>query len=347
LATTYYIKTPRKGVRKTFALIARQRIGAKLLQKTVANDDLAAINSSLLAGKLSSEAAHKAAKAIATRLNQTQKLPDLHHPFNLQIIAQYLQSEYEGRDIVPGSLTSITYDFKRAILAIGQLSLAAATRQELQTAVNTLPPRKQRRVVSRINSLLGYLNRDFRLKKLRDNLTPPAHMSEREMLSLAAAICLKDPIFGLMIKVAFYTGCRLGELLTLEPSSLRNSQYLFIYDQIAPDGQRRPPKTRKSRNAIIIPQGVQLVEEWCQLPLDEKLPYRTPPRLISKHTEGRFRFHDLRHSYARYLADKGVGISELAEYMGHSVVVCEARYKGWVRSQDAIESRFNRLQSSS
>jgi integrase len=347
---TYFLKKPKKGQRATFALILRETLPSGMTsQKTIKdNDDIVALNASLLTAAITLEHALKAAKVLVSKLNFDKKKarhPDLYsfHPFNMQIVEKYLEEVYDQRDIFPESLASITSDLRRAVLALGQMSLQTSSRKELQTQLNgkLTEVRKQRRAASRINSLLKYINRGFKLNRMKETLNPVHHVSEQEMLTMCEA--LKDQRFALMCKVAYYSGLRLGELMTINTDSLKNNQHLYVFDQIVTDGSRRQTKTKKPRNAIIIPHGVEFVREWCELPTAEKMPYRFPPRVLSKTLGRRMCVHDLRHSYARWLADHNLSLSEIAEYLGNSVGVCEKHYKGWVRSEFAIDARFKQL----
>lgn len=75
-------------------------------------------------------------------------------------------------------------DLKRAVEAIGHLSLFSATKAELQDELKKrLSPRPNthRRVVSRLNQLLKFVGRDFQLVKMREVFNEVKYLSEKDL----------------------------------------------------------------------------------------------------------------------------------------------------------------------
>jgi integrase len=343
---SYFAKKPGGG-RTSFALIKKEKGVKGTSQLTVKNDEVTSINDLLKKSVITLERANQLVFDLVSRLNREKaraKYPESHafHPVNLKIINGYLTDEYSDRDLVDSG--TIKHELKRAILAIGQLSLQTASKEELQAFLNSkykADPNRQRRIVGKLNTLLKYLNRGFRLRKQREVFVEVVSIDRSEMTFASKQV---PPELSLLIRVAFWTGARFGELMALTESSFRDD-HLFIQYQIDRQLQRRETKTRKERKALIIPDGVEDVKTWCAISHDNKNSLRSlnAGYHLSKVLGRKVRFHDLRHSYARILAEQDLGLTEISEYIGDSLVVCEKHYKGWVRSEFAISSRFKQL----
>ncbi len=75
------------------------------------------------------------------------------------MLEKFWKDEYDHRDLV--DCESSKNDFKRAIEVAGPLSLYSASRDELQKEIaKHAKGNKQRRVVSRLNTLLKYIQRN-------------------------------------------------------------------------------------------------------------------------------------------------------------------------------------------
>lgn len=179
-------------------------------------------------------------------------------------------------------------------------------------------------------------------------------LSDKERDALLAAAILetqrsKKPVF-LIILFAICTGARKGEILGLklkdidlprascvvyetkngEPRQLHLSAQLLpaLQDYLA---TRLNPRseylfaTRTTRNQLCIEH------EWR--------------RVMSAAGVRNFRFHDLRHSFASYLAMNGASLTEIAEALGHKSLGLVKRYAHMTQTHTAqvVASMNNKI----
>jgi integrase len=160
----------------------------------------------------------------------------------------------------------------------------------------------------------GYLktNPVERAAKVKPDPQPPRFYSEDELHRIFTAI-RQDQDYHDFVTCLLYTGLRVGELyyLNLKDVDLEN-QTLTI----------RKSKTRW--RTVPIDDIVIEILSRRQTPLWPK--WRDPHALarrwgrLMKRLKMSGRLHDLRHSFASYLAIKGVGIRTIQELLGHKDV---------------------------
>lgn len=348
LKKSYAIKPPR-GRRRSFAI--QEVDGFK--RRTLEIPELDAVNKLLISGKLSLISAKKQVEDLRDSLYAKRDSEDprlLFHSDNLQLLNRYWTEEYSDRDIV--DLASMKADLRRAVESCGSLSMLTASKIDLGNQIagycegNT---KKQRRVISRINQLLKYVGRDFVLRKPKESRLDVAYLTDLEMLRVLAQC--KDDNFGLLCQIAFWTGLRMGEIFALRPNNIR-ADYIIVESQIDDEGERRATKTRAVRRAWVASDKLELVREWVRLPEEIKIELRDVRhstlfkrlcrKAYPKDKSKWVRFHDLRHSYAVGLINKGVPINLVAQSLGNSISVCEKYYSGFVLRDEGIDT-INRI----
>lgn len=137
----------------------------------------------------------------------------------------------------------------------------------------------------------------------------------------------------LLFSLLYYTGIRIGELLALTLADFYKEQGIIninkSYHRINGQDFITPPKTPKSLRVVALPEFLQLQLEAF---IKEKAINRPSERLfsctkyyISKYmTEAcqrsgvaKIRIHDLRHSHASLLIERGFSPLLIAERLGH------------------------------
>lgn len=133
------------------------------------------------------------------------------------------------------------------------------------------------------------------------------------------------------VRLLIYTGCRLGEILTLEWSSvdLQNARIIF-----------EKHKTDK-HGAKAIPLNGPAFKLLSELPRDPDHPYVIAGNVPGKHLINLqkpwrrirkaaglddVRIHDLRHSFASFAVSAGVPLALIGGLLGHRSVQTTARY---------------------
>ena len=134
-----------------------------------------------------------------------------------------------------------------------------------------------------------------------------------------------------VVVLALSTGMRLGEIMSLSWESVDLNMGRVILHETKNDDRRNVPlaghalevvkqhvKVRRLNSTLLFPSRVD-----PNKPID----IRTPWEAALKQAEIEdFKFHDLRHSAASYLAMNGASLAEIAEVLGHKTLQMVKRY---------------------
>lgn len=311
----------------------------------VRSQELSRINLRMKAGGITLGLARRLVEQIRTQLyirDGAKLIAVVFNSENRKLLESYWASEYEPRLISLVDNRTARTELERAIDAVGTLALQTSDKASLQAAVNKIqPPRKQRRLVARLNVLLRYAGRDFKLFKARKQRMPINYLTIQELERLFQKI--EDPKVRIACEVALATGARLGELFALELRHYNQSvNTIKILSQIDRYGTRRATKNHKQRTAFVLPRFRAQVLRWFDVKdtinRTSASKFAGTLRRCSKKLFGKpLVFHDLRHCYAVYLLSIGTPLSQVAQCLGDSNSVAEEYYIGFDLSANAIE----------
>lgn len=155
-------------------------------------------------------------------------------------------------------------------------------------------------------------------------------LSDNERKGLLAA-CRESalPTLYLIVLLALTTGMRRGELLGLRWPDVDLERQLIVLNKT---------KNRERRSVPIVPEVAALLREHAKVRrLDSDLVFpgngSRPVDIdtawyaaLDKAKIKNFRFHDLRHTAASYLAMSGATTAELAAVLGHKTLAMVKRY---------------------
>lgn len=339
----FILKKP-DAKRRSFSILKRTIKDNKTSYEKVENEAIDAITKAYQDETKPLETCILLAKEVLASLYkeiEKTKPKVVHNSANRDLLEKFWKDEYDHRDLI--DFESSKNDFKRAIEAVGALSLYSATREQLQKEIaKHAKANKQRRLVTKLNALLKYIKRDVKLRKDRKHQEDVLHLSEPDFKKILPFI--QDETIKLLAQVAFYTGCRTGECFAIVPNNIK-SNILQVPFQIDREGNKRDTKNRISRRAFIIEAGRPKVKEWAAL---DKSDYRgvRASQAVAMACQKAFpndrskwiTFHDLRHSYAIHLLSKGVSLSLVAQSLGNSVVVCQQHYAGFTLADESIDA---------
>ena len=318
--------------------------------KNVQDERLSAVNKAFKIKAQDMTACEKQVKEIVKDLlkkdNRCQRQV-VHNHENHKALDQYWEKVYSFRTLENPQSTK--QELSRAIDVIGTLSLYAATREQIQNAIdNAVTGNVQRRMVSRITQILKFIGRDdVKLRKGRPLYNKVSHLSEKDFQKLISTVNI--PILKALMTVCFYSGVRIGEAYALNPRSLVGDRKdtLRISSQVDRLGKAKPTtKTRKPRLAYILPQGIEAFHYWVNAPDKEKATINRVAvstlvraychKLFPDNPEKQLTFHALRHSYAIHLLVQGVSMSLVAQSLGNSLSVCQYYYVGFELTDESI-----------
>ena len=174
-----------------------------------------------------------------------------------------------------------------------------------------------------------------KLKKLREGSGRTRFLIQDEPSSLLTA-CRAEvdhPELELIVLIAMTTGMRRGEILNLRQSDIDRKRGRILIRESKNGDSRSVPLvsqvqsalnalstvTSIRRDALLFPQPGTNSEKPLVI---DRLWQRA--RAAAELTD--FRFHDLRHTAASYLAMEGAGLREIADILGHKTLAMVKRY---------------------
>lgn len=179
---------------------------------------------------------------------------------------------------------------------------------------------------------LGWLevNPVARVRRPREPRGRVRYLSEEERARLLAACqASSDPRLYALVVVGLGTGARQGELLSLRWRDLDFLRGVAILEKT---------KNGDRRTLVLAGQVLKVLRELAALrriDTDElfaaarkraTFPQRAWNDAVTTAGLDDFRFHDLRHTFASYLAMNGATLPELAAALGHKTLAMVQRY---------------------
>ena len=153
---------------------------------------------------------------------------------------------------------------------------------------------------------------------------------ERERL-LETCKTLTNPHLHTLVVLALSTGARHGELIKLRWGDIDWDRKVITLHDTKNKERRLLPlmhyarelmeahhKTRSLASDLVFPSPSNLMRPW-----DSRSSWLSA---LKKANIQNFRFHDLRHSCASYLAMNGASLAEIAEVLGHKTLQMVKRY---------------------
>jgi integrase len=156
---------------------------------------------------------------------------------------------------------------------------------------------------------------------------------EERLLLLAACKEAQCPYLYSVVVLALSTGMRYGEVLNLRWCDVDLVKARIILQDTKNGERRNVPLTGHAYGQIDMLSKLRRMDTDLLFPntlFGEKArPYeirKSWNAAIKKAQLADFRFHDLRHSTASYLAMNGATLSEIAEVLGHKTLQMVKRY---------------------
>jgi integrase len=336
-----FIRKPGKDRRKNYRIVRRHHDGK---WETIKDSRIDSINQS----NLSQDEIIKQLELVIEdiyRKHGAIVLKAVSNKHNQKLLDKFWESEYTHRNLVdPGTMY---HDFARAIDALGESSLSSATQTDIQRCIDTRAngdSDKQRRLVSRMITLLRYINRhDVKLRKMKPARPRVKYLTPSEFK--AVLVSLADIQVKSLVEMAFHSGCRVGELFALESYHWKGNGELEVEAQVDLKGETRDTKTR-TRRTTLFTGDKEVFDRWLKVKGEVNpkkrgsaaTTFRQACIEVFDDKQKWLNIHDLRHSYAIYLAQNGVSIGLIAGCLGNSEIVCERYYKGFSLTSESIQT---------
>jgi integrase len=156
-------------------------------------------------------------------------------------------------------------------------------------------------------------------------------LSDDERKNLLAACKKSDsPCLYIVVVLALSTGARRMELLGLHWKDVDFTRGVITLHQTKNGERRVLPLAGHALELVKEHSKIRQLNSDLVFPgknLKDPVDVRTPWETALKRAEiNDFRFHDLRHSAASYLAMNGASLAEIAEILGHKTLQMVKRY---------------------
>ncbi|MCP5361139.1 MAG: site-specific integrase [Hyphomicrobiales bacterium] len=179
----------------------------------------------------------------------------------------------------------------------------------------------------------GWLE-DSPMRKVRKPKEPRGRVrflsdTEREKLLTACAVS-ENPFLYPVVILALSTGMRYGEIMHLTWDDVNTEQGYVILHETKNGERRRVPLAGRALQEVRALAKVRRIDTVLLFPDARKNQPASLRRAWDKAVAAAeiddFRFHDLRHSAASYLAMNGASLAEIAEVLGHKTLQMVKRY---------------------
>ena len=252
------------------------------------------------------------------------------------VIDKYLRSEYKGTR-VNDERVKLNFWIK----ALGDKPIIDTTTTDINDALSALPVHLKNATINRyvaaISVVFSYACREYdlpenpvrKIPSLPENNERIRFLSEAERTRLFSSCRASqwDKLY-LLVLLAITTGARKGELTKLRWNNI-DFDRRTAYVSTTKNGQPKVlPLTNSvikelklfdtKDNSLIFASKVKVEVAYC---------FTKPWKKALEDAEIKdFRFHDLRHSCASYLAQSGASLLEIADVLGHKQISVTKRY---------------------
>lgn len=203
--------------------------------------------------------------------------------------------------------------------------------------------------VATVNKYLGILSKMYNLavaeglldknplsdvKKFNEKNYKIRYLTKDEEIRLFSAVDKYFPYLKPIIICALQTGMRKSEILNLRWD---NIDFGFGFIELLETKSGKSRKIPISKTLTKVLQEIPRTSEYVFVNEATGLPYRDIHKsfatLLDKAKIKKFRFHDLRHTVATRLVEKGVPLPVVQEILGHAKISTTMRYTHVVASQ--------------
>jgi integrase len=353
-AKRYYIINASK-TRKRFALVCyylksrKEKVYIELDEQT--KSDVASINEKFISKIITFAQARTlfddliqkkyAKNNLQAYVLKNAKLSEI----NAKVLKNYWQKVYSTR--LNSDLDSAKYDLEKALLLIEPLAIQTAEQAELQDQLKKCSSLKVRiRATSRLNEILKWLERDFKLNKPSDSVTSIQYCTLPEFNKIVRHI-ENDDLKNFACTL-FASGLRISEALALIDGDYINHK-LNVVKQLVRDKKGNTeiklPKRKKIGQVVVMQKFDKQIKAWIAVENKDQYRYSLYDALeIAARKalpDGPKRAwvgpHDLRHSHAVYLLANGASLTQVSLNLRSGINVVQKYYTGFAHTDESAE----------
>lgn len=320
--------------------------------ETVSHEAIEKLNTEYKAGRISRDEGAKIVKNLISQLYASEGVvkPELGiSPSNERVLNKYCEAKYGTKS---KELRSAFYEIRRALAYLGKVDIMTGTKKQLSKSLEMLEGSQRNRAVNKINSVLVWLKRDFKLDHAKVQPKSVRYIDLKDFKKLLDQIETTEA--RLMHEVCFYTGITIGEAFALTPSNYKpRDKELKVSKIMTADGTRKDSKLAE-RTVVVIPQGHNALMDWFKVKqrISENLhasvsrqTRRAALTAFPADESKQISFSDLRHCYAMHLLSEGVPLPLVASCLGVSEAYAQERYPKFEISSKNLALIKNILQT--
>lgn len=334
-----FVKRP-TGKRRAFAVASYLFLGKRnreyIETPKALSEAVSKINTQFLAKALTELEAHQLIKDLIAKEYKRAAVPaqliksSIMCEANNRLFSKFWADRYESKFLEDPD--SARYDFQRALMAIDPLPLLTSTQKELQNKImkNSDGSKQARRVISRINELLEYLNRPLTLNKPKEGLVEIKYVNKAEFLEIVKK--LKAPEHKALAYTLFGSGMRLSEAMALELKDVRED-HVNVNKQLTVKKKKKLPKREKVGQVATFSFCREGILEWADIENKASFRYTFYNELTSISDISP---HDLRHSHAIHLLTNGASLTQVALNLRNTIEVCQRYYTGFSHTDETL-----------
>lgn len=187
-----------------------------------------------------------------------------------------------------------------------------------------------------------------KIKLLKEPAGRIRYLSPDEILKLIEVCrrCMRVPALYPIVQLALNTGMRIGEIRSLKWSHIDFNQKLILLD-VTKNGRRREIPINGLTDQMLTHWPRHLFSPYVFVNPKTAKPFtkidKCFRRAVKKAGITDFRFHDLRHTFASLLRQKGFDLGLIKDLLGHSSLAMVLRYAhlGENEGRKAVESMMD------
>lgn len=253
-------------------------------------------------------------------------------------------------------LGSITLDKLTPVIIVEKRDLLARTPVPGFEADGTTPRKRSGASVNRHLAALSHVltvavnewgllddNPMRKVSKLKESRGRVRFLSDDERQRLLAACAdSKSPYLYTLVVVALSTGARRGELLGLKWGDVDMERGTVVFLDTKNGERRSAPLAGLALEQIRELSKVRRIDDDRVFPISVSSLRWYFGKAVKEAAIDDFRYHDLRHSAASYLAMNGATLAEIAEVLGHKTLSMVKRYSHLTEAHTAgVVARMN------
>ena len=237
--------------------------------------------------------------------------------------------------------TCVLSDLSKAVITEAIDKLSARQRTLKDGTIKAISPARVNRYISSFSRVCSLAYRDWewlpahpmeKITRKAESKGRVRYLDDNERIALLDACkAARSSYLYLIVILALSTGARRGEIINLKWKDIDlDRRVIYLHDT----------KNKESRVLPLVSHALELMREHSKVRrIDSELvfPSKKDPKkpwgmqkawelALRKSGVKDFRFHDLRHSAASYLAMNGATLAEIAEVLGHKTLQMVKRY---------------------